>query len=407
MWEEKAIASLGKVITGKTPSKDQSEYWDGTELFVSPKDMERDSTYIYKTQSSISRMALSKFKSQSLPRNAVMYTALSYGFGKIGIASTKLLTNQQINSIIVNDQNDYRFVYYLLRINTPFIFTYNSGIDTPIVPKSVFEKIKLPVPSLTIQQKIADILFAYDALIENNNSRIEILEQAAQQLFKEWFVRFRFPGYESTHFTKGIPDGWEVRRLHEFGHIETGKTPPTVDTENYGREIMFIKTPDMHGQAFVIDTEEKLTQKGHKTQSKKLLPANSICVSCIGTGGIVAINAEVAHTNQQINSIIPYDSNYLEWLYFICKELKPTIEMFGATGATMTNLSKGKFEKLKVICPNESLIYSFSIKMAPLIIEIKTLQIKNQNLSKQRDLLLPRLMSGKLDVLRMSDKTIK
>lgn len=398
MWENKTIASLGKVVTGKTPPKEQEEYWDGTELFVSPRDMERDSTYIYKTQASITALALKKFKTQTLPRNAVMYTALSYGFGKIGIAPKKLLTNQQINSVIVNDENDYRFVYYLLRISTPYIFSYNSGIDTPIVPKSVFEKIKLLVPEFTIQQKIADILFAYDELIENNNCRIELLEKTAENVYKEWFVRMRFPDYKNTHYEEGIPKGWKVKRLCDFGRVETGKTPPTVNPENYGGNIMFIKTPDMHGQVFVVETGEYLTEIGHGTQPKKLLPANSISVSCIGTGGIVAINAEPAHTNQQINSVILDDLKYLEWLYFTAKALKPTIEMFGATGATMTNLSKGKFEKLKVICPSKELVYRFNQLTSPMLEEIKNLLKQNRNLKKQRDLLLPRLMSGKMEI---------
>ena len=112
----------------------------------------------------------------------------------------------------------------------------------------------------------------------------------------------------------------------------------------------------------------------------------------------VSINAEQAHTNQQINSIILDNSMFLEWLFFTCKGLKETIELFGATGATMTNLSKGKFEKLKVIEPKEKLISLFHDKVQPIFDEIKALMYKNQNLAKQRDLLLPRLMSGKLEV---------
>ena len=154
----------------------------------------------------------------------------------------------------------------------------------------------------------------------------------------------------------------------------------------------------MHGNTFVIQTEERLSVKGHKTQPKKLLPENYIMVSCIGTGGVVAINAEKAHTNQQINSIIVDDIKYLEWLYFTCQYLKETIELFGANGATMTNLSKGKFEKLKVVNPSRDLIYQFNGKTKSIFIEIKNLMKQNQNLKKQRDLLLPRLMSGKLEV---------
>ena len=220
----------------------------------------------------------------------------------------------------------------------------------------------------------------------------------AENLYKEWFVRFRFLGYEDVEFENGIPNEWEIKRLFEFGKIETGKTPSKERDQNYGGDIMFIKTPDMHDNIYVISTDEFLSTEGHLTQPKKLLPENSIMVSCIGTGGVVAINDKPAHTNQQINSIILNKSEYLEWLYFVCKNLKETIEMFGATGSTMTNLSKGKFEKLKIVSPPEKVILEYHELTKNLFIEVRVLLHKNELLTKQRDMLLPRLMSGKLEV---------
>ena len=129
-------------------------------------------------------------------------------------------------------------------------------------------------------------------------------------------------------------------------------------------------------------------------------------VSCIGTAGVVSINSEQAHTNQQINSIILDNQMYLEWLYFTCKSLKNTIELFGATGATMTNLSKCKFENIKVIEPTDNLIYLFHDKTHSLLQEIKNYISMNQNLIKQRDMLLPRLMSGKLEVKEEQEKVV-
>ncbi|MBQ0008043.1 MAG: restriction endonuclease subunit S, partial [bacterium] len=187
-------------------------------------------------------------------------------------------------------------------------------------------------------------LSTYDNLIENNTKRIKLLEQMAENLYKEWFVRFRFPGHENTPMENGLPKGWKISRLEDFGRIETGKTPSMEKSEYYNGEYLFVKTPDMHGSVFVLNTSETLSEAGNNCQKKKLLPINSIMVSCIGTGGVVAINAKPAHTNQQINSIILYNQNYLEWLYYTCKSLKSTIELFGATGATMTNLSKGKLK---------------------------------------------------------------
>lgn len=296
---------------------------------------------------------------------------------------------------------DERFTYYLTSSDAvvlPAINSMTGASGRQRADKRFIQRLKLNLPDLPTQERIADILSTYDDLIEANNRRIELLEQAAQELYKEWFVRFRFPGHENVKFENGLPEGWSIQRLSSYGRIETGKTPSMEKQENYGNNVMFIKTPDMHGNTFVIKSEEMLSECGHLTQPKKLLPPNSIMVTCIGSGGIVAINAEQAHTNQQINSIVLNDSTKLEWLYFTCKSLKSTIELFGATGTTMTNLSKGKFERLKVINPDDTLILQYHKFVAPMLNKIKSLMYQNQNLADQRDLLLPRLMSGKLEV---------
>lgn len=220
----------------------------------------------------------------------------------------------------------------------------------------------------------------------------------AENLYKEWFVRFRFPRYEDVEFENGIPKEWKIGRLKDYGRVETGKTPSTEITDNYGEDYLFIKTPDMRGNVWVIDTVEKLSEKGHSSQKKKKLPKGSIMVSCIGTGGVVAINSKEGHTNQQINSIVIGDNNNREWLYMVCVGLRTTIEMFGATGSTMTNLSKGKFENLKIIEPPYEMRKKYHELTYDIFAEVEKLMYVNDNLIKQRDYLLPRLMSGKLEV---------
>lgn len=313
---------------------------------------------------------------------------------KIGGCSNDVLVVETQKRIIP------KFLYYVLSDNNFFNYASvtSKGTKMPRGSKSAIMKYLVPEVDLKTQEKIADILSTYDDLIENNNKRISLLEKAAQNLYKEWFVRFRFPGHENTKFVNGLPVGWDMKILKQYGEIETGKTPSTAISDNYGKDILFIKTPDMHGNAFVLNTAEMLSKKGHDSQPKKLLQPNSIMVSCIGTGGVVSINSREAHTNQQINSIKLTDDIYLEWLFYTCKELKQTIELFGATGATMTNLSKGKFEKLKVIDPPKKIVYLFHEKTNELLLSVKKLMEQNQNLKKQRDLLLPRLMSGKLEV---------
>lgn len=312
-----------------------------------------------------------------------------------GFGSTEFFVFRARNNV---SQSYIRYLSQTDMVVLPSINSMTGASGRQRADKKFIEKIKLIAPDLATQEKIANILSAYDNLIENNTKRIKLLEQAAEELYKEWFVRMRFPGYETTKFVNGIPKGWEVRRFKTFGRIETGKTPSTLDPYNYGGDIPFIKTPDMHNQTFCVETEEKLTEKGNDTQKNKLLKQSSICISCIGTAGIVSITSEPSHTNQQINALIPNDFTILPWLYYMAKSLKPIIELYGSTGATMTNLSKGKLEKIKVMTPTEDIVQEYSNLMRSSLDRIHSLLKLNQNLIKQRDLLLPRLMRGKLEV---------
>ncbi|NOQ93783.1 MAG: restriction endonuclease subunit S [Methylophaga sp.] len=256
----------------------------------------------------------------------------------------------------------------------------------------------ISLPDIQVQKKIAAILSAYDDLIENNKRRIALLENMAEEIYREWFVRFRFPGYQTAEFEKGIPKGWALGRIDSLGKVVTGKTPSTANIKYYGGDIPFIKTPDMHGNMFLYETDEKLTEEGLMSQLSQIIMQNSICVSCIGTGGVVSITTRKCSTNQQINSVSLKREADLEWAFFTLKMLKSTILAFGATGATMTNLSKGKFAAIKAIVPPKDLRIEFNNVVKPLFNQIQLLAQANMNLINTRDNLLPRLISGKLSV---------
>ena len=311
------------------------------------------------------------------------------------------LLNQRAGKVIPKKTVNKDFLYYVFRLKSIQYAianrAYGGANQVNVSPKDIMG-IKFRIPNFAVQNRVVDILTTYDSLIENNNKRIKLLGQMVENLYKEWFVRFRFPGYENVGFENGIPIGWKIKRIKDFGQVITGKTPSTEISSNYGDKYLFIKTPDMHDNMYVIDSSEKLSERGHDVQKLKKLPRWSIMVSCIGTGGVVSINSKEAHTNQQINSIVLHDENNIEWLFFVCKSLKTTIEMFGATGSTMTNLSKGKFENLKILAPNLELINKYHMYTHDIFKEIEKLMYSNENLINQRDLLLPRLMSGKLEV---------
>lgn len=257
----------------------------------------------------------------------------------------------------------------------------------------------LPVryPDVPVQRRIADILSAYDDLIENNRRRMALLEKAAQMVYQEWFVRLRFPGHQKTQIVDGVPEGWERKSVKDIGEVVTGKTPSTAQSVNYGGSIPFVKTPDMHGNVFTTETGIRLSERGADTQKNKFVPPGSVMVSCIGTIGVVAIASELCQTNQQINTLVPTDSLDAYYCFLTLRGQKAAMEALGG-GATMPNINKSKFEGLVVVWPQEAVRRAFSDVCERVFSQILNLQLQNALLQKARDILLPRLMSGEIEV---------
>ncbi|MCE1226873.1 MAG: restriction endonuclease subunit S [Geobacteraceae bacterium] len=393
----KKISELGRVITGKTPPTSRQECFDGEYLFVTPTDLNYDHYYCRATERTVSEEAKAMLANQFIPVDSVMFTCIGATIGKCGIASSECLTNQQINSIVAYEYTDPKFLYYLLCQNIESVKGLGGGSATPIVSKSKFEDIVLGVPSFHDQQRIASILSTYDDLIENNRRRMALLEDAARQVYQEWFVRLRFPGYEHTRIVDGVPEGWKKCLISDLGDVVTGKTPSTKEEDNYGGDIMFVKTPDMHGNVYVLHTETCLTEKGANCQSGKFLPPESILVSCIGTVGVVSLTSERCQFNQQINALIPCKESLRYYCFFAFKDLKPRLDAIGG-GVTMANVSKGKFESLDIMRPVSRLLRNFDDICRPVFKQIRTLSLQNQKLRTARDLLLPKLMNGEIAV---------
>ena len=183
--EKKTIKNTGRVVTGKTPLTSNHDFFGGEYLFVTPTDLDFNNYYIYNTNTTISELGKSKYTNQFLPPNSVMYTCIGNTIGKIALNKLECLTNQQINSIIPNDENYFKFLYYYLISITPQIRNLGGGVATPIVNKTNFEGIEIYLPTLSTQLKIAFILSSYDDLIENNLKRIKLLEEKAFLRYKQ------------------------------------------------------------------------------------------------------------------------------------------------------------------------------------------------------------------------------
>ena len=389
-WEIKPIKSLGRVVTGKTPPKANSEYFkNGNKLFVSPKDLDWDQFYVTETETLVTDEALERFKNQVIPKNTIMFTSLSFAFGKMGIASQSCLTNQQINSVIVNSKHDFRFVYYLLKAYKQIIFSYNSGIDTPIVPKSVFEMIKVRCPSLEIQKKIANILTAYDELIDNNNQRISLLEQMAEEIYKEWFVRLRFPGHEQTRIVDGVPEGWEKGELGKIVSINMGQSPKSEFYNDTGDGLPFHQGVKDFGNRFP-------KHNTYCTDIKRIAEKNDILLSVRAPVGRLNIADRKLIIGRGLGAI-KHSANFQSYCYYLLRCIFQIKDSFG-NGAVFNAVSKKELAKIKISIPDQEIVGRFNKLVMAFDEEIWLLSEKNKILKQTRDLLLPRLMNGKLSV---------
>ena len=317
--------------------------------------------------------------------------------------SDKTLLNQRVGKITIKDnaEADINYIYYYLSQDTVIIelaAKAGGAANQANISPAHIKGLSFPWPDLATQHKIGNILRSYDKLIENNQKQIKLLEEAAQRLYKEWFVDLRFPGYEDVAVIDGVPEGWRYKRVEEFGEVITGKTPSTSKTEYYGGNIPFVTIPDMHGNVFPLVTEKTLTKVGADTQKNKYLPVNSVIVSCIATVGLVNIAVEACQTNQQINSVILQNDNELYFFYESMKRIKALLDGVGSNGATMTNVNKTKFSNIKVLYPVEDLIKRYNELCKPIFDKILALSKSIIKAEQARDRLLPKLMNGEFEV---------
>ena len=296
---------------------------------------------------------------------------------------------------------DPLFFYYL--VISPYFrgqfLNLSSGSAQPFISLESFRSLRFNcLQNRIAQERIGRVLSAYDDLIENNGRRIQLLEQAARLLYKEWFVHLRFPGHEHVKIIEDVPEGWEKGTVADFGECITGKTPSTKIPENFSGNILFVKTPDMHRSRIIIETEESLSDRGAATQHKKTLPVGTILVACIGAKlGVVSITGRPCQTNQQINAVIPYEDYMRHYILFALIDIKPRLEAMGG-GATMPNVNKTKFASIPVLIPSQRFLKEFEVAVKKMFQQIELLKQQNSSFTRARDLLLPRLMNGEITV---------
>lgn len=400
-WKKVKLGELCEYITsGGTPLASREDYYNPP-LIPWLKTKEVNYTRITKTENFISQKGLDNSSAKLIPENSVIIAMYGQGdtAGRVSINKIPLATNQACCNFIIDKQKaDYNYIYYQLCTMYDKMVSLKSGGAQPNLNAGKLKELEISLPPLETQQKIASILSAYDDLIENNRKQIKLLEEAAQRLYQEWFVDLRFPGYENVAIVDGVPEGWRIGTLGDLGNIITGKTPSKKNERYYGSAIPFVKIPDMHDCIYPITTEECLSLEGANSQKNKFIPPESLIVSCIGTAGLVNIAFELCQTNQQINSIICNNNDTLYYLYFFIKSKREYLNALGSNGATMVNVNKEKFGRIEILIPSEFVIEKFKYVVKPYFEKIKSLQQQIQLLQQVRDKLLPRLMSGEMEV---------
>lgn len=309
--------------------------------------------------------------------------------GEVGFGSTEYIVFRAREGV------DADFVYYLISspfVREPAIRSMVGSSGRQRVQTDVVQGITVMVPTLEEQEAIAGILKLLDDKIAVNRKMNDNLLEQAQTLYKYWFI-------DCGPFDGIRPSDWDIGTISDLAkEIICGKTPSTKVMEYYGSDIPFITIPDMHGNTYATTTERHLSILGANSQARKMLPKNSICVSCIGTAGLVTLVASESQTNQQINSIIPKDDYSPFYIYLLMQTLSEVINKLGQSGSTIVNLNKAQFGKIQIIVPSISVMKSFDDIVSPLFALILENQMENIHLSSLRETLLPKLMSGELDI---------
>ena len=282
----------------------------------------------------------------------------------------------------LSKDTDTKYLYYSIGLKLHQMKANASGTATKFLTQAILNNVNIEYRDIEEQKRIADILSAYDNLIENNNKRIQLLEQMAENLYKEWFVRFRFPGYEHVEFIDGFPKEWKICRIDQLSKIKAGGDAPDDSTKEITDECSIpIYSNGIENEGLY----------GYTSKAKISKP--SITISARGTVGYTCLRRVSYTPIVRLICVIPHEEKLVNWLFYYFKR---TIVI--ANGTSQQQITIPMMSREKVLLPTNNLIQKFYEYSTCYLYEIDSLKAQNSNLEKQRDMLLPRLMSGKLEV---------
>jgi type I restriction enzyme S subunit len=415
-WQILPIESLClKVTSGGTPSRKNPEFYkDGNIIWI--KTQELKDWYIENSQEKITEEALKKSSAKLLPVNTVLMAM--YGDGRtitsLGILRKEAATNQACCALVPNfDICEPLYLFYLLKFHKNHLIKLALGGVQRNLSGTIIRNFKVKVPPLPIQRKIAAILSAYDDLIENNTRRIEILEEMARSLYREWFVNFRFPGHEQVKMVDSelglIPEGWRYSSLKELpiqfiDGDRSSNYPKRSEFVDNG--IIFLSTKNINQDKIDLSKVNFITREKFESIKKgRVQPLDIVMTTRKSIGKVALFNCK--YSTALINAqmlILRADGKVIDQIYLfylMCSnEYQEVIKNF-ASGSTQPQIPIQDLKQIEILCPPIAIQRKFSEIVSSYNSLIKNLQSKNANLRQTRDLLLPKLISGEIDVEKL------
>ena len=397
-WKNYKLSEIGEIVGGATPSTKISEYYDGDIPWISPKDLSNfEGKYISCGSKNITELGFNSCSCKILPKGSVLFSSRA-PIGYIAIAKNSLCTNQGFKSVIPNRSIiDSEFLYYTLVFNKEYIKNQGSGTTFMEVSGKTMGNIEVSIPvNLSDQRKIAGILSALDAKIENNNKINANLETQAEALFKSWFVDFTpFKDQPFVDSELGpIPQGWKVGKLGDYVEIKRGGSPRPIQKFLASQGLNWLKISDATStqSPFIFNIKEKIIIDGLKKtvvlKEDRLVLSNSAtpCIpkflsidSCIHDGWLY----------------FPHSQLPENYLYLFFKLMRNNL-VSKANGSVFLNLKTDIVKNQVFAFSGEEIYNSFDKIIAPLFKEIENLTYETFQLSALRDTLLPKLMSGEI-----------
>lgn len=374
------IGDFGTVITGKTPSKSNKAFYGDYALFLKPTDISECCKFTYKTEEMYSQLAAEKFASSLIPKGAICIPCIGTIGTKMTMSHCDCYTNQSINSIICNENYDNEYVYYLMKNFLPNLKSYNLGTASgrEFISKSNFEKIEIIAEQdIPTQQRIATILSRYDSLIENYQKQINLLEESAQRLYKEWFIDLRFPGHENTKIVDGVPEWWEKKKVGDVTPIKTGKKDANFGTNDGPFPFFTCAQEPIKAPSYSFDT-------------------NAVILAGNGDFNVKLYRGKF-EAYQRTYVLEPINDKMLYLLYFCIAENMKRLAI-EASGSTIKFLTKGMIENLVINEPSTIVLDSFNQIIEPIRTQKEKLISQILHLTEARDRLLPKLMNGEIEV---------